>query len=182
MMKDFLFFGVFKSKATATILALSALITTYPILVSAKDTTHNSTVFTKEIASTKLASKANKYKDTSINFFGKWEAKLRRNRYQMKISWNSEKSRYEGRLFKQGLLSKDVGFKKNEVILQVYAETKNKLVGSQVLKTGRNGKTTNTQTVDAEIYLDKDTPDKFMMHLFNNRGSVTFRIPFERVK
>ncbi len=182
MLKDFLFFRGFKFKVTATVLALSAVITAYPMSAVAKDSSDNSRVFTRDIVSTKLALKANKYKDTSINLLGKWEAKIHRNRYQMKISWNSKKSRYEGRLFKQGWLSNYVGFTKNEVILQVHAETKNKLVGKQVLKSGRKGKTTNTEYVDAEIYLDKDTPNKFTMRYFYNGGFSKRDIIFERVK
>lgn len=178
MLKDFLFFRGFKFKVTATVLALSAVITAYPMSAIAKDSPDNS----KDIVSTKLALKANKYKDTSINLLGKWEAKIPRNRYQMKMSWNSKKSRYEGRLFKQGWLSNYVGFTENEVILQVYAETKNKLVGKQKFKRGINGKTTNEEFLDAEIYLDKDTPNKFIMRYFRNGGFSKRDIIFERVK
>lgn len=54
--------------------------------------------------------------DQEINLLGTWKSQLRNNRWEMTVTWNESKYRYEGVLTKQGKGSKAVGFTLGEIV------------------------------------------------------------------
>lgn len=96
-------------------------------------------------------------------FVGTWEAQVPDNRWQMKVTWNSQANRYEGTLTKQGQRSLYGGFSLGELCWTATVFDEHTMNVQQKYRWGSNGVSTRFEWRSGVVDLDKSTENTFTM-------------------
>ena len=115
-------------------------------------------------------------------FVGTWEAQVPDNRWQMKVTWNSQANRYEGTLTKQGQASQYVGFSIGELAWTATIIDEHSMNVQQKYRWGSNGVSNKFQWVSGVVDLDQSTANSFTMALPPTLGASGATTSFIRVR
>ena len=112
-------------------------------------------------------------------FVGTWEAQVPDNRWQMKVTWNSQANRYEGTLAKQGQRSLYAGFSLGELCWTATVFDEHTMNVQQKYRWGSNGVSTRFEWGSGVVDLDRSTENTFTMVVPS--ASADSNVTFSRV-